>query len=422
MPEGWTWERIGSLCSSLQYGTSEKSLSTGRIPVIRMGNIDRFGEINYENLVYTSNEDDIIKYTLIKGDLLFNRTNSSELVGKTAIYRGEYTAIYAGYIIRFSPMLINNEYVNYVMNSKYEKDYCYKVKTDGVNQSNINSQKLANFLIPIPPLKEQIRIDSLLKEAFALITNIEEDKNILQSLISKTKSQILNLAIQGKLVPQVPTDEPASKLLKQIQAEKEVLIKAGKIKREKPKKTSDNSHYVKPFEIPKSWVWCRLEDICEFDPRNNLDGEMAVSFVPMTLISDGFSNSHISEVRKWEEIKKGFTHFREGDVGIAKITPCFENRKSIVFKNLKNKYGAGTTELYILRPMSEPFLSNYILWFIKTDNFIANGIDSFTGAVGQQRVGKNYIKETLFPLPPLSEQKRIVERIKAIFQTLDAIL
>ena len=176
-----------------------------------------------------------------------------------------------------------------------------------------------------------------------------------------------------------------------------------------------------PFEIPESWVWCRLGEICEINPKNNLNDETMVSFIPMTLILDGFSNKHTSETRRWAKVKKGFTHFQEGDVGIAKITPCFENRKSVILNNLKNRHGAGTTELHILRPIFESFLSNYIIWFVKTEDFIINGINSFTGAVGQQRVGKDIIEETYLPLPPLAELKRIVFAIESAFVLIDKI-
>jgi type I restriction enzyme S subunit len=168
-------------------------------------------------------------------------------------------------------------------------------------------------------------------------------------------------------------------------------------------------------------MWCRLGEIVEINPKNLLDDELDVSFVPMTMISDKFSNNHVSETRKWKEIKKGFTHFREGDIGVAKITPCFENRKSVIFANLTNKYGAGTTELHILRPYSKLFFSQYLLWFVKSGYFIDNGISNFTGAVGQQRVGKNIIESTPFPLPKIAEQKRIVTQIEKIFSQLDQI-
>ncbi|MCC8197230.1 MAG: restriction endonuclease subunit S, partial [Tannerellaceae bacterium] len=187
----------------------------------------------------------------------------------------------------------------------------------------------------------------------------------------------------------------------------------------KASKTSDNSHY--PFNLPESWLWCDICDICEVNPKNKIDDEVTVSFIPMTLISEGFSNKHTSEKRKWGKIKKGFTHFRDGDVGIAKITPCFENRKSVVFQHLENQYGAGTTELHVLRPISEYLSSHYILWFVKTDSFISNGISCFTGAVGQQRVGSAIVKGTAFPLAPVNEQKRIVKKIEEIFTLLDEI-
>ena len=170
----------------------------------------------------------------------------------------------------------------------------------------------------------------------------------------KLRQKILDLAIRGKLVPQDPNDEPASVLLERITAEKERLIAEGKIKRNKKESTSEKSPYQNlPFEIPQGWVWVTLKDIFEINPKNNLEDGTDASFVPMTLISDGFANKHTSEIRKWKEIKKGFTHFQEGDVGVAKITPCFENRKSIIFQNLENGYGAGTTELHILRPILE---------------------------------------------------------------------
>ena len=115
LPEGWAWARIFSITEDLPYGTAKKSMQTGLVAVLRMGNIQS-GEIDYSDLVYSSDIDDIAKYTLIKNDLLFNRTNSAEWVGKTAIYRGNIPAMYAGYLIRMRAF-IDSEYLNVVMNS-----------------------------------------------------------------------------------------------------------------------------------------------------------------------------------------------------------------------------------------------------------------------------------------------------------------
>ena len=178
-----------------------------------MGNITNVGTIDYSNLVYSSNNEDIKLYSLEKDDLLFNRTNSSEWVGKTAIYKKEQPAIYAGYLIRIRPILIFSDYLNTVMNSSYYRNWCYNVKTDAVNQSNINAQKLSQLMIPIPPLKEQERIVVEVAKWISLIDTIKNSKEDLQTTIKQAKSKILNLAIHGKLVPQDPNDEPAIELL-----------------------------------------------------------------------------------------------------------------------------------------------------------------------------------------------------------------
>ena len=216
LPKGWKWCKLEDIVCELKYGTSEKSSSVGKITVLRMGNITDIGTIDYSNLVYSSNDEDIKQYSLKKGDLLFNRTNSSEWVGKTAIYNGEQPAIYAGYLIRVRPILISSDYLNIVMNSSYYRNWCYNVKTDAVNQSNINAQKLSKLMVPIPPLKEQERIVVEMAKWTSLITSIKNNKEDLQAAIKQTKSKILDLAIHGKLVPQDPNDESASELLKRI--------------------------------------------------------------------------------------------------------------------------------------------------------------------------------------------------------------
>lgn len=216
VPESWVWCRLDDIVCELKYGTSEKSSSVGKIAVLRMGNITNVGTIDYSNLVYSSNDEDIEQYSLEKNDLLFNRTNSSEWVGKTAIYKEEQPAIYAGYLIRIKPLLISPDYLNTVMNSGYYRDWCYDVKTDAVNQSNINAQKLSQLMIPIPPLKEQERIVAEMDKWISLIDIVKNGKGDLLTVIKQAKSKILDLAIHGKLVPQDPNDEPPIELLKRI--------------------------------------------------------------------------------------------------------------------------------------------------------------------------------------------------------------
>lgn len=167
IPDNWKWVSIGDVCTNIQYGTSKKSSETGKMPVIRMGNLQG-GRIVYDKLAYTSDDSEIEKYPLEVNDLLFNRTNSMELVGKTAIYKGEMPAIYAGYLVRVTPVLMVSDYLNYVMQTKYYWDYCRMVRIDANGQSNINAEKLKRFVFPLPPLAEQKRIVAKLEELLPL--------------------------------------------------------------------------------------------------------------------------------------------------------------------------------------------------------------------------------------------------------------
>ena len=215
----WQKKSIAKLCKSLKYGTAKKSSKTGSVAVLRMGNLQH-GEIDWSDLVYTDDEEDIKKYLLSAGDVLFNRTNSPELVGKTSIYRGEYPAIYAGYLIKldYGKELIG-EYLNYVMNSIEAKKYCYAIKTDGVSQSNINAKKIGAFIIPVPTIEEQQAIVNILDKIFIKYDKIRD----LQTQIDKIellKKSILAKAFRGELGTNDPNEESAEVLLRKILAEK----------------------------------------------------------------------------------------------------------------------------------------------------------------------------------------------------------
>lgn len=163
--------------------------------------------------------------------------------------------------------------------------------------------------------------------------------------IARLRRFILDLAVRGKLVPQAPNDEPASELLKRIAKEKARLVKAGEIRTPKAIPALSET----PFAIPSNWHWSQLAEIGVLSPRNEAPDAYEASFVPMPLIAAEYGVANQHEVRPWGEIKKGYTHFAEGDVGLAKITPCFENGKSAVFRNLMGGIGSGTTELHIVR-------------------------------------------------------------------------
>jgi len=174
LPEGWAWCRLGEAAQGFEYGSSAKSIKTGKVPVLRMGNLQD-GVVVWENLVYTNDDGEIQQYLLMSEDLLFNRTNSRELVGKTALFDCEEKAIYAGYIVRFHMCgQISAHFSNYVMNSIYHRKWCNMVKADALGQSNINATKLREFVFPLPPLAEQQAIVDCVEKLVAMIDELEK--------------------------------------------------------------------------------------------------------------------------------------------------------------------------------------------------------------------------------------------------------
>jgi len=260
---------------------------------------------------------------------------------------------------------------------------------------------LKNYWIPLPPLAEQDRIIKEVALWQRFIDSIDGNIEDIFKLSKKTKSKILDLAISGKLVPQDPNEEPAIELLKRINPAFEPC---------------DNSHYE---NLPENWCLAKVKDVFFINPRNKAEDNTIAGFIPMTLIDDGYSNTFSYEKRKWGSIKTGFTHFADGDVAVAKISPCLENRKSIVLRDLPNGIGAGTTELHVFR--SSVVVPEYALYFFKSEYFISKCVGTFNGVVGQQRVGKNIIEEIQIPIPPINEQTKIVSTIETIFTQLNTI-
>ena len=384
IPANWEWVRLGDVASDFQYGSAEKSQVEGKVAVLRMGNINRQGQIDYGDLVYTSNDAEIAKYLLNKNDVLFNRTNSPEWVGKTAIYKGEIPAIYAGYIIRIRPHF-NSDYLNYLMCSDYERNWSKEVKTDGVHQSNINAQKLIAFAIPLPPLAEQQRIVAKIEEAFAEIDAIEKNKELLKTHIKQTRQKILDLAIHGKLVPQNKSDEPASVLLERI--------------------TRDNPHYEKltdvPFEIPASWEWVKYAELVTNISVKNFQVKSSeiqpIGTFPV--VSQGQSN-----IDGFVDDPKKVVHLR------FPIVLFGDHTKIVKYIDFDFVVGADGTKVLEAKSAINP---KYL--YFMTLNIVEK--------IEDRGYGRHFalLSNSLCPLPPLAEQKRIVDRIEEIFASLDEI-
>ena len=410
VPESWVWCRLDDIVCELKYGTSEKSSSVGKIAVLRMGNITNVGTIDYSNLVYSSNDEDIEQYSLEKNDLLFNRTNSSEWVGKTAIYKEEQPAIYAGYLIRIKPLLISPDYLNTVMNSGYYRDWCYDVKTDAVNQSNINAQKLSQLMIPIPPLKEQGRIVAEMDKWISLIDIVKNGKGDLLTVIKQAKSKILDLAIHGKLVPQDPNDEPAIELLKRINPDFTPC---------------DNGHYT---QLPDGWCVVTLKDLCE--NINGLWKGKKEPFVNVGVIRNAnftkdfkldYSNIEYIDVEQRTFAKR---HLENGDLIVEKSGGSDNNPvgRTILYEGKSGVFSFSNFTMALRTRNNDIVLSKFLYYYILAKYQKGDMRLMQTQTTGLRNLILDKFLSMPIHLPPLSEQKRIIDRIETIFTSLDMIM
>jgi len=173
-----------------------------------------------------------------------------------------------------------------------------------------------------------------------------------------------------------------------------------------------------PYKVPENWCWVRLDKLYQVNPKNeDVDEDTRAAFIPMANIDGGLTSNFTYEIQSWKQAKKGHTQMADGDVAFAKISPCFENRKSMIVEGLENGIGGGTTELIILR---QPNVNKeYTFWLVSTEEFISKGCTTYSGTVGQQRISMDFVKNYPVPLAPLNEQSRIVARIESLFAKLD---
>ena len=436
IPQGWEWERWGNISQSIQYGYNAPALEHGAIKMVRISDIQE-NCVLWDNVPYCQiEENDIDTYLLKVNDILFARTGGT--VGKSFLVEEvPEKAIYAGYLIRTRySSLLNPRYMKSFMESQL---YWEQLKngTIATAQPNCNGKTLAKMLLPIPPTKEQDRIVEKLTQLSSFLDNYglcQDRLNLLNKEINEQfKKSILQEAIQGKLVPQLTEEGTAQDLLEQIKIEKLNLVKVGKLKKSALATSvifrgDDNRYYEKigkkcvditeeiPFSIPANWTWVRIRDVFRLNPKNEADDDSMAAFIPMEKISAGYKSDFVFDTVKWGSIKKGFTHFANGDVAFAKITPCFQNRKSAIFHGLPNGIGAGTTELKVLRPYGNTIGRWYLLYFLESPYFIDEA--TFKGTANQQRIVVGYLENKLFPLPPKEEQQRIVAQIEKLFEQL----
>ena len=432
LPEGWAWVRLGNLSAAIQYGLSNSAEPQGTHRLLRITDIQD-GKVDWNAVPFTT-VNDPEAYLLKTGDIVFARTGAT--VGKSfLITETPYPSVYASYLIRIRLLgSLSPEYIYQFFDSA-----CYwsqiTDKSVGVGQPNCNGTSLKELFIPLPPISEQLRIVPTAQALLAYVAKIDAEKKSLLSIIMATKSKILDLAIRGQLIPQDPNDEPASVLLERIRAEKEELIKQGKIKRDKKESVifrgEDNSYYIRQdthtesideqfvFELPDNWEWCSLRNIAKIELGKTLDRakNTGTNYPYLRSINVRWNEVDLSDLKEMqfepEELDRYTVRQNDllicegGDVGRSCV---WTDDKEILYQNALHRvrfYGE-----------CNPFYFMYHMMYYESRGIIK----SLCKGVTIKHLTGNVLSLIPFALPPLEEQSRIVEKLDQIFALIEGII
>ena len=440
IPESWEWVRWGTLSESIQYGYNAPAQENGRIKMVRISDIQD-NSVMWETVPYCDiKEGEIDAYLLKPNDILFARTGGT--VGKSYLVQEvPEEAIYAGYLIRtrYSNQLCP-QYLKYFMESEL---YWSQLRegTIATAQPNCNGKTLGNMLVPIPPSHEQIRIVEKLNAVMAHVieygTIDSRSKHLNNIFPERLKKSILQEAIQGKLVPQDPNDEPAAVLLERIRAEKQKLIAEGKIKKNKHESIifrRDNSHYEKhgseevciddeiPFEIPENWTWTRLKNICsligdiDHNMPKSVSADVGVLFLSAKdLLDDGTINytqnvKYISRVDFERLSRKALP--QKHDIIYSRIGAALGKARLVeIDREFLVSYSC-----CVVRPLL--VYAPYIRYYLESPQILLHSIKA-RQSIGVPDLGMGEIKKYLVALPPYNEQVRIVEQLEVLLNRCD---
>ena len=440
IPESWEWVRWGTLSESIQYGYNAPAQENGRIKMVRISDIQD-NSVMWETVPYCDiKEGEIDAYLLKPNDILFARTGGT--VGKSYLVQEiPEEAIYAGYLIRtrYSNQLCP-QYLKYFMESEL---YWSQLREGTIvtAQPNCNGKTLGNMLVPIPPSHEQIRIVEKLNAVMAHVieygTIDSRSKHLNNIFPERLKKSILQEAVQGKLVPQDPNDEPAAVLLERIRAEKQKLIAEGKIKKNKHESIifrRDNSHYEKldgierciddeiPFDIPNNWVWTRLRSIASV-----LGGKRIPAGRHLTTENTGYVYIRVSDMKNGWVSTENLQYVPE-DI-FPSISKYIINAEDIfitvagtigrVGKIPPEIDGANLTE-NADRLVFSILDQDWLILELQSSLVQAQIIEATT-KVGQPKLAIARIENLLIALPPLTEQRRIVEKQRELFNKITLI-
>ncbi|AMX84323.1 restriction endonuclease [Geobacillus subterraneus] len=409
VPGNWVWVRLGSISRFIDYrGKTPKKTESG-IRLITAKNV-RMGYIQDEPKEFISEKDYdswMTRGIPNVGDILF--TTEAPLGNVAQLDINEKIAL-AQRIITISPYQpLEKTFFKYCLMSP-QMQALIKSNATGTTVSGIKASRLKEIEVPLAPLHEQKRIAEKIEWLFA---KIDEAKQLIEEVKESFElrwESILDKAFRGELTKKWRSmnsmTEKADDIFKEIQ----------KVYKKSNKKDEDEMN--PPYQIPQNWKWVRLGDIVDINPPKkklaDIEDDQICTFIPMHSVSDKTGEIENQEIRKYAEVKKGYTFFLENDILFAKITPCMENGKTAIAQNLINGFGFGSTEFHVIR--TNPYINNKLIYYLlRSKKFRMEAKKEMTGAVGQQRVPKSFLENYLFPFPPKGEQDKIVELLDNLY-------
>ena len=432
IPQGWEWERWGNISQSIQYGYNAPALEHGAIKMVRISDIQE-NCVLWDNVPYCQiEENDIDTYLLKVNDILFARTGGT--VGKSFLVEEvPERAIYAGYLIRTRySSLLNPRYMKLFMESQL---YWEQLKngTIATAQPNCNGKTLAKMLLPIPPTKEQDRIVGKLTQLSSFLNNYtlcQERLNLLNEEVKEQlKKSILQEAIQGKLVPQIAEEGTAQELLEQIKAEKQKLVKEGKLKKSALTTSTifrgdDNKYYEQvgkyyediteeiPFELPASWNWTRGKIV--FMPMESTKPTSDFIYIDVDAVNNKLNIIDNPKKISIDNVPSRATRkLHQNDILFSMVRPYLRN---IALVDDTYKSAIASTGFYVITPGIGYFPK--FLFYLMLSNYVVDGLNTFMKGDNSPSINNSHIENYLYPLPPFKEQQRIVAQIERLFEQL----
>lgn len=442
IPNGWEWCRFSNIYKILTDGThSTPHYTESGIPFLSVKDMSS-GSLNFNNTKYISETEHIELSKRChpqKGDLLLSKVGTTGIPLIIEVEK-EFSIFVSLALIKFTSIPINKHFLIHLINSPLVQEQVQE-NTRGVGNKNWVLTAIANTLILLPPLNEQLRISDKIDELTPLINQYtmaqQRLENLNTSISDLLKKSILQEAIQGKLVSQIPQEGSAQELLEQIKLEKEKLVKEGKLKKSALSnsviyKGDDNKYWEKngteivciddeiPFEIPTTWIWVRLDGICSYIQRGKSPKYSPIKKYPVIAqkcnqwagfcidkaqFIDPNSLSSYSEERLLQDGDLMWNSTGLGTLG-----------RMAIYQSALNPYELAVADSHVtvIRPLKAHVLSQYLYYYFASDTVQSVIEDKSDGSTKQKELSTTTVKNYLVPIPPYREQQRIVKKVKAV--------